>query len=44
MKATKHQLQAQGFRPTQFSHRELRARAEAYLAAHRDELIADIAE
>jgi hypothetical protein len=41
MKAAKHQLQAQGFRPTQFSHRDLVIRTEAYLARHREELIAE---
>jgi hypothetical protein len=41
MKAAKHQLSAQGLRPSQFSHRELTLRAEACLAAHREELIAD---
>jgi hypothetical protein len=41
LKAAKHQLQAQGFRVSQFSHRELTLRAEAYLAAYREELIAD---
>jgi hypothetical protein len=41
MKAAKHQLQAQGLRPTHFSHRELVLRAEAYLAAHREELVAE---
>jgi hypothetical protein len=38
---TKRQLQAQGLRPSHFSHRELVIRAERYLAAHREELIAD---
>jgi hypothetical protein len=37
----KRQLQAQGMRPSHFSHRDLRVRAEAYLAAHRAELIAE---
>jgi hypothetical protein len=41
LKAAKHQLQAQGLRPSQFSHRELTLRAEACLAAHREELIAE---
>jgi hypothetical protein len=39
MNLTKRQLQAQGFRTTQFSHRELVIRAEAYLAQHRAELV-----
>jgi hypothetical protein len=39
MKAAKHQLSAQGLRPSQFSHRELVIRAEAHLAEHREELI-----
>jgi hypothetical protein len=42
--AAKHQLQAQGLRPSQFSHRDLVIRAEAYLAAHREELIAEARE
>jgi hypothetical protein len=41
LKAAKRQLQAQGLRPSQFSHRELTLRAEACLAAHRAALIAD---
>jgi hypothetical protein len=41
IKATKRQLQAQGLKPTHFSHRDLVIRAEQYLAAHREELIAD---
>jgi len=41
MNLTKRQLQAQGLRPSHFPHRELRVRAEAYLAAHRAELIAE---
>jgi hypothetical protein len=40
MKAAKHRLQAQGLEPSQFSQRELVARADAYLADHRAELIA----
>jgi hypothetical protein len=44
MKAAKHQLQAQGLRPTHFSHRDLVIRAEAYLADHREELIAEAKE
>ena len=41
LKAAKAKLQAQGFRPSHFSHRDLVIRAEAYLAEHREELIAD---
>jgi hypothetical protein len=41
MKAAKHRLQAQGLQPSQFSHRELTLRAEACLAAHREELVAE---
>jgi hypothetical protein len=41
IKAAKRQLQAQGFRVSQFSQRELTLRAEACLAAHREELIAE---
>jgi hypothetical protein len=41
IKAAKRQLQAQGLRPSQFSHRELVLRADAYLAEHREELIAE---
>ena len=44
MKAAKHQLQAQGLRPTHFSHRDLLIRAEQYLAEHRAELIAEAKE
>jgi hypothetical protein len=44
MKATKHQLQAQGLRVTHFSPRDLVIRAEAYLAEHRAELIAEARE
>jgi hypothetical protein len=44
LKAAKHQLQAQGLRPTHFSHRDLVIRAEAYLAEHREELIAEARE
>jgi hypothetical protein len=40
MKAARQQLSAQGLRPSQFSHRELVVRADAYLADHRAELIA----
>jgi hypothetical protein len=41
MKITKHQLRAQGLKPMYMPHRELRVRAEAYLTAHREELIAE---
>lgn len=41
MDHAKRRLQAQGLRVSQFSHRELVLRAEQYLAAHREELIAD---
>jgi hypothetical protein len=44
MKAAKAKLQAQGFRPSHFSHRDLVIRAEAYLADHREELIAEARE
>jgi hypothetical protein len=43
-KEAKRQLQAQGLRPSQFSLRELTLRAEAYLAAHREELVAEARE
>jgi hypothetical protein len=41
MKAAKAGLQAQGLRPSHFSHRDLVIRAEQYLAQHRAELIAE---
>ena len=41
MNTTKHQLRAKGLRVSQFSHREIAAGAEIYLAEHREELIAD---
>jgi hypothetical protein len=41
MKAAKHQLSAQGLRPSHFSHRELVIRAQQYLDQHRAELIAE---
>jgi hypothetical protein len=41
MNLTKRQLQAQGLRPNHFSHRDLRVRAEQYLAEHREELVAE---
>jgi len=44
MNLTKRQLQAQGLKPSHFSHRDLRVRAEAYLAEHREELIAEAKE
>jgi hypothetical protein len=40
IKEAKHQLQAQGLRPTHLSHRDLLIRADQYLAEHREELIA----
>jgi hypothetical protein len=40
----KRQLSALGLRVSQFSHRELTLRAEAYLAAHREELVAEARE
>ena len=42
MKAAKAGLQAQGLRPSHFSHRDLLIRAKAYLAEHRAELIAEV--
>ena len=44
MNLTKRQLQAQGLKPSHFSLRDLRVRAEAYLAEHREELIAEAKE
>jgi hypothetical protein len=44
IKATKRQLQAQGLKPTHFSHRDLVVRAEQYLADHHEELIAEARE
>ena len=44
LKAAKAKLQAQGFRPSHFSHRDLVIRAEAYLADHREELVAEAKE
>jgi hypothetical protein len=41
LKATKRQLQAQGLKVNHFSRRDLVARAEVYLADHREELIAE---
>jgi hypothetical protein len=40
-KAIKARLQAEGLRQSQFLARELRARAEQYLADHREELLKD---
>jgi hypothetical protein len=44
LREAKRQLQAQGLRVSQFSQRELTLRAEACLAAHREELIAEARE
>ena len=44
MNLTKRQLQALGLKPSHFSLRDLRVRAEAYLADHRAELIAEARE
>ena len=44
MNLTKRQLQAQGLKPNHFSLRDLRVRAEAYLADHRAELVAEAKE
>ena len=44
LKAAKRQLEAQGLRPSHFSHRDLVIRADAYLATHREELIAEARE
>jgi hypothetical protein len=41
MNLTKHKLRAQGYKVNHFPHRELKARAEQYLAQHREELIAE---
>ena len=41
MKITKQQLRAEGLKPMHMPHRELRVRAEAYLTARREELIAE---
>jgi hypothetical protein len=41
MKAAKAKLQAQVLRVSQFSHRDLVIRADAYLAEHREELFAE---
>jgi hypothetical protein len=39
--AVKAKLQRQGLRVSQFKHRDLVIQAEAYLAEHREELIAE---
>jgi hypothetical protein len=44
LKATKHQLRAQGLRVAQFTPPHLGAQAEAYLALHRQELIAEASQ
>jgi hypothetical protein len=41
LNAAKLKLRAQGFHVHEFSHRELRTYAEAYLADHREELITE---
>ena len=41
LNATKDQLRRQGLRVSQFTQRDLRVRAEAYLEAHRAQLIED---
>jgi hypothetical protein len=41
MNLTKHKLRAQGYKVNHFPHRELKVRAEQYLAQHREELIAE---
>jgi hypothetical protein len=41
LNVTKDQLRRQGLRVSEFSARELRLRAEAYLADHRAQLIED---
>jgi hypothetical protein len=41
LKATKRRLQAQGLKVSHYPLRDLRVRAEQYLADHREELIAD---
>jgi hypothetical protein len=42
MKITKRRLQTQGLKVSHYPLRELRARAEAYLSDHREELIAEV--
>jgi hypothetical protein len=44
IKATKRQLQAQGFKVNRFPHRDIVSRAEVYLAQHREELVAEAKE
>jgi hypothetical protein len=44
LKATKRRLQSQGLRVNQIPMRDLRALAEAYLAQHREALLADASE
>ena len=44
IKATKRQLQAQGFKVNRFPHRDIVSRAEVYLAQHSEELIAEAKE
>lgn len=41
LNATKDHLRRQGFRVSEFTQRDLRVRAEAYLEAHRAQLIED---
>jgi hypothetical protein len=41
LKATKRQMQSAGLKVNHFPLRELKVRAEAYLADHREELIAE---
>ena len=41
LNATKDQLRRQGLRVSQFTQRDLRVRAEAFLEAHRAQLIED---
>lgn len=41
MKITKRNLQAQGLKVSHYPLRDLRVRAEQYLAEHREELIAE---
>jgi hypothetical protein len=44
IKATKAELRAQGLRPTHMPHRDIVVLADAYLANHRDELVAEAKE
>jgi hypothetical protein len=41
MNHAKRRLQAEGLRVSEFSHAQLKVRAEAYFADHRAELLAD---